>query len=255
MATNLLILTAQHLFNPTVLASPTAASGYGLNELWVGRRGEGYKINAAATTTSIDLDLGASYSPTLIHFVISGAQINRLQDTASTTAEVIASNSSLFTSPEQVTYAYDLDDLVGPRGEEITSSFVPSTAFRYWRLKLTTTASFKHEFLKWPFGQPFDMGRDPLHGRRIDRNIISANNREPISQVTFEWLGVTNAKTNEFIDKVVKDKDIAPVWLLTTDYHDVLFDYQVMHVWLKSALIEFTNWDSNRILCTFEECI
>lgn len=178
----------------------------------------------------------------------------------------------LRSSPDNVTYtsrlgttaAFQTRTFSGPRAEDLvfTRTFnddtggVSVSGFRYWKLVIGCTSNSKRPFSKAYFGSFFDFGRDPVYPVTITRVENGSTIRDSAHQVVFIWEGITDAKRIEFQTSVAKYQQVTPLVLYTTSYHDVMFDFRSLPVWLKD--LEFNAGPVpgiNTLTATFEEVI
>lgn len=151
--------------------------------------------------------------------------------------------------------ALDSATLYGPRAEDYVSSFSASTAYRYWWAQYGASGSgSKYPHSKLHFGSWFDFGREPIYPMLQKREAYSSGSREARYIFECEWQGITDSVMEDFIDKIVKYKDVSPVILYdASDY--CLNDMRQMHAWLTSAEFDKTSHNSNTIRCVFEEAL
>lgn len=152
----------------------------------------------------------------------------------------------------------DTDTLYGAQSRDIVSNFTASTAYRYYYTQIgnPSQTAIDYEHSKQYFGTGFDMGRDPLYSRVFRRDARYPSARDGAVIIELEWEGITDAIRNSFYDKIVKYKDVNPVYLYTTSYHDVLQGMRGVHCRLVSCDMQTgRRYDTNRIKCTFEEVI
>lgn len=148
------------------------------------------------------------------------------------------------------------ETLYGPRGEDWISSFSTTTAYRYWYgvYAPNTSSGSKFPHSKLHFGSWFDFGREPLYPMLQKREAYSSGSREARYIFECEWQGITDAIAEDFIDKIVKYKDVSPVVLYDAgDY--CLNDMRSMHAWLTRVELDKAHHNSNTIRCTFEEAL
>ena len=249
---------------------PIAASFYGV----------GYnhaRLNTAAGSVEVTFDLGTGNSRTIDHLVIGG--VASLVDSSVSTVKVAGSNNGstwvdqLGTSSNFLSKTLNgpyFDDLIFAPGynDDIAGTL---TAYRYFKLtiaKASGTAQFA--FRKLYFGQAIDMGKEPDYYNmevlteadadtwRYPRgHTIMSKAFYPKHRVTVEWDGVSDAKANEFFDKIIKDSYRSTVYLYTSDYDDPLYDNKLMHCRAVSDSCdvnksnEKVNW--NTVRAVFEE--
>lgn len=242
--------------------------------------GRGYthgRISSAVGSLDITFDLGTGNEREVDHLVIGG--IKSLV-AASTTGVVLSGSndgttwvSQLGTSANFLTRTAngpDRDDVIftPTYNDEIAGTIA---AYRYFKLtisKASGTAQFA--FRKLYFGESFDMGKEPdnynievLNEGDADTwkyprgHTILSKAYYPKHKLTVEWDGVSDAKANEFLERVINDPYRSTVYLYTSNYQDPLYDNKLMHCRIISDQCsvskdnEVQNW--NNITAVFEE--
>ena len=242
--------------------------------------GRGYthgRISSAVGSLDITFDLGTGNEREVDHLVIGG--IKSLV-AASTTGVVLSGSndgttwvSQLGTSANFLTRTAngpDRDDVIftPTYNDEIAGTIA---AYRYFKLtisKASGTAQFA--FRKLYFGESFDMGKEPdnynievLNEGDADTwkyprgHTILSKAYYPKHRLTVEWDGVSDAKANEFLERVINDPYRSTVYLYTSNYQDPLYDNKLMHCRIISDQCsvskdnEVQNW--NNITAVFEE--
>lgn len=249
---------------------PLAASFYGV----------GYnhaRLNAASGNLEVTFDLGTGNSRTIDHLVIGGVKslvassVNTIKvagsNNGSTWIDQLGTSSSFLTRTRNGPYS---DDVVftATYNDDIAGTLA---AYRYFKLtiaKASGTAQFA--FRKLYFGQAIDMGKEP---DSYDLEVLTEGDADtwkyprghtimskayyPKHRITVEWDGVSDAKANEFFDKVIKDPYRSTVYLYTSDYDDPLYDNKLMHCRVVADSCDVSkdnervNW--NTVKAVFEE--
>ena len=242
--------------------------------------GRGYthgRIASAVGSLDIIFDLGTGNEREVDHLVIGG--IKSLVAASTTGAVLSGSNdgttwvSQLGTSANFLTRTAngpDRDDVIftPTYNDEIAGTIAP---YRYFKLTISKgsgTAQFA--FRKLYFGESFDMGKEPdnynievLNEGDADTwkyprgHTILSKAYYPKHRLTVEWDGVSDAKANEFLERVINDPYRSTVYLYTSNYQDPLYDNKLMHCRVISNECsvskdnEVQNW--NNITAVFEE--
>jgi hypothetical protein len=249
--TNLLISYPNYMYSADTLTTPGVASGYYVADVSTGPRGVHYVASSATTSTIWELDRGAADVPN--HMILARADLLRRLDSAACVWSVTGSASSAFASPETQTGSWNQADLLGPRAEDLVVTFTPSS-FRYWRVKLVTTASVIHRYSKIYFGEWFDFGSEPIVDVPQTRAVRARGNREAYYKYTLTWKGVNNTVAAAFNDDILSMRDTHPVFLY--DAGDlILNDCRILHCQITEASITPVKNDSNNVTVTFEEII
>lgn len=242
--------------------------------------GNGYthaRISSATGSLNITFDLGTGNSRAVDHLVIGG--IKSL--TAASTTGVILSGSNngttwtsqLGTSSNFLTRTANgpyQDDVIFTQtyNDEIAGTISPYRYFKLTISKASGTAQFA--FRKLYFGESFDMGKEPdnynlevLNEDDADTwkyprgHTILSKAYYPKHRVTVEWDGVSDAKANDFLNKVVNDPYRSTVYLYASNYQDPLYDNKLMHCRVISTECSVSKdnevLDWNNIKAVFEE--
>lgn len=242
--------------------------------------GEGYthsRISTAAGSLNITFDLGTGNSRSIDHLVLGGV---KSLTAASVTGVVLSGSNNGSTWVNQIGTSanfltrtkngpYQDDVIFTPTyNDEIAGTI---SAYRYFKLaisKASGTAQFA--FRKLYFGQAFDMGKEPSY---YDMEVLLENDSDtwkyprghiilskafyPKHEITVEWEGVSDAKANEFSQKILNDPYRSTVYLYTSQFLDPLYDNRLMHCRVVSRSCSIrkrhnvSNW--NDITAVFEE--
>lgn len=258
MTSSLLIAHPDIPFNATsVSATFGADTGFSINNIITGPRGEIFKAATDFNTNNFTFDLGSGNTASADYFIVARTDLLYRHGQGGTFIYLQGSTdnfsaSTVTVSSRQLTATNGL----GPRGEDRIETFATSTAYRYWRLKTEDGGLLvRGPFSKFYAGTLFDMGREPSFPRVLDRNVRSARNRDAAYMFEMRWEGVTDAKRNSFISKIGRYIDINPVFLYTSTYTDLLFDHTMMHCKIVRCRIDPVSQNNSTIICQFEELI
>ena len=236
----------------TSLGEPSMATGYNARSVVTGSRGDHVKLVANGTTATYEWDYGANTTPAYLY--VARADLVRKADSAATTWTVTGSASSSFTSPDTKTGTFNTSDLKNPRSEDLITTFTYSSAYRYWRARLTTTASIKHEFSKIYLGSWFDFGREPVANVEQTRRAASKWARATAFAIRLQWRGISDSLVNSLNTKIVQYRDTNPVILY--DAGDIILGgYRVIHARISDVDVQLDTYDSNSVSIEFEELI
>lgn len=242
--------------------------------------GQGYlcaKLETAANSVSLTFDLGTGNSRTIDHLVLGG--VKSLLATNVSKAIIQGSNDST-TWANQLGTASSLSSRVkdGPRQDSIIFTQTKNddlagtlSAYRYFKFTMETSAGTSDFPLnKLYFGQAFDMGQEPSN---YDLELVAERDADtwkyarghtimskafyPRHRLTVEWDGISDAKANEFLNKVLLNPWRNTVYLYTQNYKDPLYDNTLLfcRVISENCSIEKRNDvdDWNDIRIEFEE--
>ena len=251
------------------------------NNSWLENAFSGTKHSYAqavesATSLSITFDLGTGNARSPDYFLIGGIQ--PLQALNCTQARLDASNNgSTWSAVLGTNSAFASKTLFGPYDNDIVFTSTVNNdlttvagSYRYFRTNFATTSSGRIGFSKLFFGNGFDMGMEPstynmevTTERDADTwkyprgHIIMSKAYYPKHVITIEWDGVTDAKANEFCQKILSNPYSNGFYLYTADYKDPLYENTLLNCRLVSDATSITkrndvqNW--NDIVAVFEE--
>lgn len=230
-----------------------------------------------------DYDLGTGNSRTVDHFLLGGMDMVRGQPSPPLLGEATLSGSNDGVNYTEVLGTLNLSTRTYfGRNQEtalFTSAFntnlpsppSPIPAYRYFRVRLgmVTTRIIPSKIY---FGQALDMGKEPdfydvevATERDADTwvyprgHTIMSKAFYPGHRVTVEWDGVSDAKANEFMEKLLTDPYQTTVYLYTKTHLDPLFDNRMMYCRILSEESyveksnEAPNW--NKVYAVFEEIV
>lgn len=233
----------------------------------------------SASTLTISFDLGTGNTRQADHFILggvsslltSGVDSVKLQGSSNNSVWVdqLGTTSSLASKTKDGPYS---DDIIFTSSKNNDLSGVLA-AYRYFRVtfaKVASPSAVFYAFRKLYFGAAFDMGAEPstynlelIADEDQDTwqyprgHVIMSKAFRPKHRVTVEWDGVTDAKANEFAEKLLGDPYRNTVYLYTQTYKDPLYDNVLLHcrVVANSTQIvkanDIENW--NNVTAVFEE--
>lgn len=149
---------------------------------------------------------------------------------------------------------FDTKTLTGPASEDYISKFATTAGSTGVTVSFFSREASKRPLGKLYCGNTFDMGRDPEYGLAQKIGVNDRKDRRGRYEITLSWGGVTDAKRNDFISKIVRFKDINPVVLYDQNNY-ILNDFSTLHCELRDVEIEPQTTNTNRITATFEEVI
>lgn len=172
-----------------------------------------YERNSAGTTTQIRFDLGSGNSSTIDFVAIRRANLLTSLDEGNARIRINASNDNWSTTTELFDFEnLGTDDLI--YGSDLfVHSETPSGSFRYFELRLDTTASVVHRLGKCYFGMLVDLQRSPSYPYQIEY-LGSSNAFVSDSGSTFKTQLRAKKRRFEFTWKAIPD--------IYRDYFDIL---------------------------------
>lgn len=253
MSSNLLIGYPHIPFFGSLIANTTADGGYNAENAITGTRSDHFRTLAAVNRSQLDFDYGSAIAPDFV--ALARADLIRYSDSADSTLSLIGSNDSGFSSPATYALPLSVSALAGPGLEDVIVYPTGATSKRFWRFQVDTTASFKHRYSKVYFGNAFDLGRDPVSPKKIIRYPYSNSAKNPRYRFNFSWKGITNTIRTSFDANIYQYKDVTPIFLFTTNYHDLLNEHLVIHCKITSVKWTTQYLGTNNLDIEFEETI
>lgn len=244
--------------------------------LWTVRRSLGWASSFEVGDHYIEWDLGADVSKSA-NF-IGFARLDRLCNLSAKVGYFLDARASILDGWTNVDHYGNPEDSegvnnltkYGTRGtDDYFKTFTASAAYRYWRLHLDSIngANFYARLSKLFFGTVLNLGQEPNTFNFTPSNKRSGNLRTTsdsirISRagtgylqydVTWEW--VTDAKVQEFYDKIVEKRDRYSVFLYSATFHPVLRDLRMLHAYLVDEKVTVKAPGLNTLTCKFEELV
>jgi len=124
-----------------------------------------YSRNVASTFSNVTYDLGSGVTGTAEYIALRKADLLTDLATGEIDVKLRASTDNFSASNDVILSADDIEvsDLVGPRSDNILVVDTESSAYRYWRVRITSDASLVHTWSTAHFGLWFDFGeKNPI---------------------------------------------------------------------------------------------
>lgn len=253
MPTNLLVGHAELPYaSAAVAATPSAAAGYPVTNLFGGNRTEIFRTASNATNSmTVAVPLAA---PASVNFLYVG-NANLLRGDAVTTLLLARNTVNAYGgSTAAVSITLASETLYGPQNTDVIRSFAATTAYQYWWFAAAKTGTMTSPFSKLLFGTAFDMGCDPeaetLEVRRFHDH---PSQRRPLYRVTMTWQAVTKAKAVAFYNAYALPRRHRPAVLFTASYHAALNGHRVLYGRFTQVTMPPRVTDYNTVTATFEE--
>ncbi|RMD51440.1 hypothetical protein D6827_02250 [Candidatus Parcubacteria bacterium] len=240
--------------------------------LFYGSAGLVWRTASQVTSSTITLDLGGGNELSADHAIFSGAKAMIAQSPNDVDIELRASTDNFVTSDVLISSATNLQtsDLVGAEPDEIVLTFTATSVYRYWRIKITSTASIYHTLRKASFGTFFDFGGV---GPAIDYNINlllsniaftgsalqqfgTTRGRKPFI-ANFSYKNISDSLRESWETNFIANAEDIPVYLYqaTGEDADLISGKTVLLGRLASAQSNSTFKNINNIAFTFIEDI
>lgn len=262
----------------TVATNYTFAEDYPLVSSFYGVGYNHAKLASSQTGFNATFDLGTGNSRTVDHLIIGG--IKSLISVGVTGVYIQGSNdNSSWTNLIGTTSGFQTRTKDGPYDDDLifTQSYNDQinagtiSAYRYFKFIVSgASPAAELAFRKLYFGAAFDIGQEPSNYNievsveddadtwKYPRgHIIMSKAFYPRNKITIEWDGVSDAKANEFVNKILGDPFRNTVYLYTANYKDPLYDNTLMHCRVlpsECSIVktnDVLNW--NDIVAVFEE--
>ena len=261
--TNFLISYPDIPFRATMtLGSATVDSNHPIANTVTGERGKRFALSIAADyNANLYYDLGASDTATIDHLIIARADL--LKALGATNIQLDSSaNASVWVNRAGTSAVLQTRSFDGVRGEDLifTQTYnndtgtLAGSSHRYWALYFGAVTALKSTFSKVYFGTFFDFGREPSYPAIQNRSMERPGNRDSVYRFTLTWQGINNTKRNELFDKILKYRDVNPVFLYDTD-DLILNGIKLLHCRILDASITPITAQYNDVEILFEELI
>lgn len=256
-------------------SSQTFDSTYALGNLVNGERYlRGKLASAVAADPLITYDLGtvaaAATTATANHLIIARADLLKAQNIGTVTIKAHTSDNYGAATSVYNDAAFASATLYGPNATDYIATFATAAAKQFWYIAFTRSAgSANIEHSKHYIGQCLDLGVGPSSlsfekipgetpGEKTTSGALDMMRLdEPKIRLELEWVGVSDALTNTFEQKILRTKDINRFFLYTTTQHHLLMGRRVMHCECLDGSTSnpdgIPNW--NTISATFQEII
>ncbi len=229
---------------------------------------------SAVTSSTITLDLGVGNTASIDHAILSGLNAI-LAQTSGTLGVYIRGSTDNFVGSNVVVLSNAnvlASDLVGSHNEEFVLEGALSTAYRYWRLHITTANSVIHKLRNLFLGVYFDFsGRSPsypysigLNSNALSKGFVGDANTMFVSssgrtrrEYSLSWKGITDAVREDFYAKIGEYLSDFPFYLvLPTGFTHQILKNKLMYGWGNSSYDSNEKWkNSGYISFTFYEDI
>jgi hypothetical protein len=188
--------------------------------------------------------------------------------------EASTNNFSSTTTVHDSTAISSTSGLVGPNGEDYYTTFTESSAFRYWRVRLTLSgagspAAFTY-VSKIFFGKMYTFGEmepsypysiqytQPIRDFKSDYgNLYRTRSGKPQKKFSYQWTAVTDSERANFENKIGKLYDVTSFFLVAPNvaFRNPLNDNVLYHAWIDSYEITSHNTvkDNNTITMSLIE--
>lgn len=237
-------------FTGTDIALPTGATGYDAINAHAGARAKIFFASSAGTSSAWSWDYGSTIAPD--YLIIAHADCMTKRDSAAVSYTVRGASDSGFVTGTNYSGTISTSGLVGTTLSDFYVT-LSTSAYRYWKVTLTTTASFKHMLSKIYLGQALDLGRDPTYSSFIKRQ-GKAQNGQTKYFLELSYQGIPNATRETFWNTIVARSDIKEFFI--RDAGDaILQGYDILHCRLVEAEITDINLTVSSFILRFEEII
>lgn len=237
------------------IREPVAATGYNAKNVASGGRAEEFRAASATRQTVWEWDVGVSLTAQPNYFALCRADLNYYAQYLPVSYTIAGAADAAFTGASIVSGLYGPASLVGNAAEDFIQSVSFDTAQRYWRVTLSTTDAVTQQIGKIFLGNYFDFGREPVLTDYAESfEYKSATMRRPPRRFNLTWRGISNAKKQDFIDKITAYQDANSV-IVWDQGDDILPNVTAAHCRITETRIVSVNYNNNNITVYFEELV
>jgi len=215
---------------PNLAISSSASnedSNYPHQNLFSGGSTTYFKRADNGTQTTIDFDLGLGNTQTIDFAYFRGANLLIAEADAEVDLSIHASTDNFSASDVTILSVSNITsaNLTGTHNEDILLTAATSSAYRYWRIQIDSTTSFKHLLRACYFGTRRTLGRSPsfpyspatiFEGKRFTADsgaMFQTSNGRPKRAYSFNWRAITDAIRDAFDHEVVRYSKDFPIVL------------------------------------------
>lgn len=219
----------------------------------------------AVTESTITMDLGSGNTASIDHAIISGLNAI-LALTPGTLNVYIEGSTNNFSSSSIVFSKLNVlaGDLIGTYKEELLLEGASSTAYRYWRLRTTTSNSVIHKLRKLALGLYYSFGnRSPRFPYEISQSanpldkgfmsdagtmFVSSSGRAGRSY-NLQWNGISDDERENFMAKIGQYLSDWPLWFVEpVNFPHRVFPDRIFYAWMNSPTYSTDQWSDNNFL-------
>lgn len=219
----------------------------------------------AVTSSTITMDMGSGNTASIDHAIISGLNA-MLALTPGTMNVYIEGSTDNFSSSAIVFSKLNVvaGDLIGSYNEELLLEGSASTAYRYWRLRITTSNSIIHKLRELALGLYYSFGgRSPRFpyeiaqsANALDKGFMSDAGTTFVSSsgragraYNFSWNGISDAERETFMAKIGQYLSDWPIWFVEpADFPHKLFPNRIFYAWANNPSYTSDQWSDNNFL-------
>ena len=264
----------------TFTVDEAAEFGDSLNTIY-GNRASYYRKTSANQEIIFTYDLGSGNTATAEYLILARIKPFILSAIAGSVTcrfylEASTNNFSTTTTVHDSTAISSTSGLVGPNGEDYYAAFTESSAFRYWRVRLTLSgagspAAFTY-VSKIYFGKFYAFGgtepsypysiqyTQPIRDFKADYgNLYRSRSGKLQKKFAFQWSAITDTERATFESKIGKLYDVTSFFIVApnSSFRNPLNDNVLYHAWIDSYEINShsTVKDNNSITMSLIEDI
>jgi hypothetical protein len=263
---------------PRQIATSAASSEdafFSHENLFYGSKTLLWQTGNAVTSSSITMDFGSGNTKAARYFVASGVNGMIAQTPGTLTIQLRASTDNFSSSNVLILEkaAIVTADLIGTYNEELfVFQEALSTAYRYWRIVITTTNAVIHRLRKFYFGDWFDFdNRSPRFpyssnpetnagnkGFEADAGTnFKTSSGRPVNNLTIGYHAISDDLKETYFSKIGNYTADYPIFLYEpADFANKLLRNRIMFGWIRSRSNSHSRWkNANEIAIDFVEDI
>lgn len=232
-----------------------------------------WKTAAAVTSSNIVFDLGSGNSAAVEYAILHGLR-PLLASTPGTVGVQVRASTDNFSGSDDLILSdsnVQIADLVGPHADTLVLTDTVSSAYRYWKLVITTTNSVKHILNKFYLGEffnfsnrapryPYTPGLNTGNSRGFIADagtVFSTSSGRPREERLLVWHGIPDSVLNTFTTQIRRYLSDFPLFLYTPDSftHNPLPD-NILFGWASVEVESGEQWlNTNIVTMNFIEDI
>lgn len=241
----------------TFTVDEAADTGDGLNTIY-GNRLSYYRRVSSNQEIIFTYDLGSGNTATAEYLILGRIKPFILSAIAGSVTcrfylEASTNNFSTTTTVHDSGAISSTSGLVGPNGEDYYAAFTESSAFRYWRVRLTLSAAGSPAAFTYVskiyFGKFYTFGgiepaypysiqyAQPIRDFKSDYgNLYRSRSGKLQKKFSFQWIAISDSERKTFDEKIGKLYDITSFFLVApnSSFRNPLNDNVLYHAWITS---------------------
>lgn len=247
------------------IQASSQGADFPVENLFIGSAKTYWRTAELTTESFITFDLGSSVTKSVDHLIISGVKAMLAQADSEVDINLRASTDNFVASDVSILLDSNLTDtdLVGIDSDSLIITDTESSAYRYWRLKITSDTAIYHTLRAASFGTLFSFGsKSPKVGytagiqEPVFNNMNYSSSRGRRGRVySMNYNGVTDANRITFEDEMYEYTEDYLTYLVeaASPNTQILSGKRVVLGRITQAGVRSEYNDVNAISLSFEE--